>query len=606
MSQTYEGSSQNYDVICDLNMMVKTRDGTGLATDLYFPAINGSKSPGPFPVLLERTPYDKASPTNVSNGKYFARHGYICAIQDVRGRFKSEGEWYPFAKEAPDGYDTVEYIGTQPWSNGNVGTMGGSYAGSDQSALATLNPPHLNTMIISVGAFNYYHSSMRQNGALEQRFHTYVFRMASTSKEALANPELKAAIDQVYPSKLHEMLNYYPLKAGSTVLRLFPSYEQWALDIMTHTDYDDYWKQRGYAISEYYSEHSDVPTLYVGGWYDSYARASCENYRQLSKLKKEPQRLLMGPWTHGGWDVTFSGDLDFGTDSHIDYNGLRLRWFDHYLKDLHTDVPEWKPVQIFTMGTGDHHTNYEGHINYGGYWRSEPDWPLPETKFTPFYLHKDFSLSKKGPLGNSPSSTDFTYDPSNPVPTVGGGISAADQVMPAGGFDQRGRSDFHGCTDTLPLNLRKDILSFQTTPFKEDVEVTGPVTIHLWASSSEIDTDFTSKLVDIHPPSGDYPDGLAINITDSIIRARYRNGWDKADMMTPGTAYEFTFELYPTSVIFKAGHSIRLDISSSNWPRFDVNHNTGKPLGTDQTYKTAQQTIYHDSLHPSRIILPLQ
>ena len=606
MFQTYEGSSQNYDVICDLNVMVKTRDGTGLATDLYFPAINGAKSAGTFPVLLERTPYDKASPTNVSNGEYFARRGYICAIQDVRGRFKSEGEWYPFAKEAPDGYDTVEYIGTQPWSDANVGTMGSSYAGSDQSALATLNPPHLTTMIVSVGASNYYHSSMRQNGALEQRFHTYVFRMASTSKEALANPELKAAIDQVYPSKLHELLNYYPLKAGSTVLRLFPSYEQWALDIMTHADYDDYWKQRGYAISQYYYDHADVPTLYLGGWYDSYARATCENYTQLSKLKKAPQRLLMGPWTHGGWNVTFSGDLDFGTASHIDYNDLRLRWFDHYLKGMHTEVSAWKPVQIFTMGTGDHHTNYEGHINYGGHWRSEPDWPLPQTRFTPFYLHKDLLLSNKEPSDKSPSSTAFTYDPGNPVPTIGGGISAADQVMPPGGFDQRGRSDFHGCSDTLPLNLRKDILSFQTTPLKEDVEVTGPVTIHLWASSSGIDTDFTAKLVDVHPPSGYYLDGLAINITDSIIRARYRNGWDKAEMMTPGTEYEFTFELYPTSVIFKAGHRIRLDISSSNWPRFDANHNTGEPLGKDQTYKIAHQRIYHDSLHPSRIILPIQ
>ena len=606
MPSPYSGSAQNYDVICDRNVMVPARDGVGLATDIYYPAVDGEKAGGPFPVILERTPYDKASAGNVTNGKYFARRGYVCAIQDVRGRFKSEGEWYAFAKEAPDGYDTVEWMGTQLWSDGKVGTMGSSYCGSDQSALATLDPPHLATMIVSVGAFNYYHASMRQNGALEQRFHTYVFRMASTSKEALADPELSAAIDQVYPEQLHDLLESYPLKEGATVLRRFPSYERWAIDIMTHGDYDDYWKQRGYAISEYYDEHADVPTLYLGGWYDSYARATCENYVQLSKRKESPQRLLMGPWTHGGWNVTYSGDLDFGTESHVDYNDLRLGWFDHYLKGMRSDVADWTPVRIFTMGTEDQRPDYEGRINYGGYWRSEPDWPLPGTKFTSFYLQEDLSLSEDAPSRDTPSSTGFTYDPTDPVPTIGGGISAADQVMPPGGFDQRGRPDFHGSRDTLPLNMRGDILTFQMPPLEADVEVTGPVEMHLWAASSAVDTDFTAKLVDVHPPSGDYPDGLAINITDSIIRARYRNGWEKGEMMTPGEPYEFVFELYPTSVVFRKGHRIRLDVSSSNWPRFDANHNTGGPLGRDRTYQTAHQTVYHDAEHPSHIVLPLQ
>ena len=212
-----------------------------------------------------------------------------------------------------------------------------------------------------------------------------------------------------------------------------------------------------------------------------------------------------------GWNVTFSGDLDFGNDSHVDYNDLRLGWFDHYLKGLRSEMSDWTPVRIFTMGTGEQRPNYEGLINYGGQWRSELDWPLPETKFTSFYLHKDLSLLKTSPTAETSSSTGFTYDPRNPVPTIGGGISAADQVMPPGGFDQRGRSDFHGCTDTLPLNLRSDILSFQTPPLETDVEATGPVEMRLWASSSAIDTDFTAKLVDVHPPSGDYPDGLAIN-----------------------------------------------------------------------------------------------
>ena len=606
MPSPYSGSAQTYDALCDQDVMIPARDGTGLATDIYFPAVGGERAEGPFPVVLERTPYDKRAAGSVTNGKYFARRGYVCAIQDVRGRFASEGEWYAFAKEAPDGYDTIEWLGAQPWSNGKVGTMGGSYCGSDQSAAATLDPPHLATMIVSVGASHYYHCSMRQNGTLEQRFHTYVFRMASTSKEALADPELRAAINEVYPDKLHELLESYPLKEGATVLRRFPSYERWAIDIMTHGDYDDYWRQRGYAISEYYDEHADVPTLYVGGWYDSYARATCENFVELSRRKTSPQRLLMGPWTHGGWGVTYSGDLDFGTESHMDYNDTRLAWFDRYLKDLETEFSDRQPVSIFTMGTGDQRRDYEGRISYGGEWRDEPDWPLPGTRFTSYYLRGDMSLSPEGPDADDVAATEYTFDPTDPVPTIGGGISAADQVMPPGGFDQRGRPDVHGCRDTLPLNLRSDVLSYQTPPLDEDVEVTGPIEMHLWAASSAVDTDFTAKLVDVHPPSADYPDGLAINVTDSIIRARYRNGFETPELMTPGTPYELVFQLYPTSIVFRKGHQIRMDVSSSNWPRFDVNHNTGGPLGRDRTYEPARQTVYHDPDHASHIVLPLQ
>ena len=295
----YQGSHQQYDVVAESNVMVPARDGVGLATDLYFPATDGRRAGGQFPVVLVRTPYNKAAPGAVLDARYLARRGYVCAMQDVRGRFESEGEWYAFAKEAPDGYDAVEWLGTQPWSTGRVGTMGDSYAGSDQAALATFDPPHLSTMIVAVGASNYYHSSMRQNGALEQRFLVYVFRMAATSKEAEADPGLKAEIVRAYTTYMNELIEQFPLREGATILRRLPSYERWAIDIQTHGDYDDYWKQRGYAISEYYDEHADVPTLYLGGWYDSYARNTCESYVALSRTKNSPQHLLMGPWTHG-------------------------------------------------------------------------------------------------------------------------------------------------------------------------------------------------------------------------------------------------------------------------------------------------------------------
>ena len=606
MAQTYEGSHQQYDVICESNTMVPMRDGLRLATDIYLPAKNGTPADGRFPVILERTPYDKAAPGSVTKGKYFARRGYVCVIQDVRGRFKSDGEWYAFAKEAPDGYDTVEWLAAQPWCDGKIGTMGDSYAGSDQSALATLNPSNLATMIVGVGASNYYHGSMRQNGALEQRFLIYAFRMATTSKEAEADPGLKAALNRIFTHEMPQIVNEFPLKEGATVLSRLPSYERWAIDILTHGDYGDYWKQRGYAIAEYYDEHADVPTLYLGGWYDSYARNTCESFMALSKMKSSPQHLMMGPWTHAAYEVTFAGDIDFGTEAHLDYKDLKLAWFDHHLKGLSTEVADWPAVRVFTMGTGDGRLNYEGRLNHGGYWRDEADWPLPGTGLTPYYLQGDGSLSTDVPANGSFPASTFTFDPKNPVPTIGGGISAANPIMEPGAYDQRGRPDFFGCRDSQPLNLRGDVLSFQTEYLSNEVEVTGPIEMHLWASSSAVDTDFTAKLIDVYPPFAEYPEGMAINIADSIIRARYRNGWESSEFMTPGQPYEFVFQLYPTSNVFGRGHRIRVDISSSNWPRFDVNPNTGGPLGLDGEFKTAHQTIYHDADCPSHIVLPVQ
>ena len=612
----YQGSHQQYDVVPETNVMVPARDGVGLATDLYFPAEGGRRADGRFPVVLVRTPYDKAAPKGVLDARFLARRGYVCAMQDVRGRFASEGEWYAFAKEAPDGYDAVEWLGTQPWSSGKVGTMGDSYAGSDQAALATLDPPHLATMIVAVGASNYYHSSMRQNGALEQRFLVYVFRMAATSKEAEADAGLKAEIVRAYTEYMDELIRQFPLREGATVLRRLPSYERWAIDIQTHGDYGEYWKQRGYAMSEYYDEHADAPTLYLGGWYDSYARNTCESYMALSRTKKSPQRLLMGPWTHGQYETPHSGDLYFGVEAQIDYMDLKLAWFDHHLKGLATEVAAWKPVRIFTMGTGQDDravlgapgdgSEYPGRVDHGGVWRQADDWPLPDTSFTPFYLHGGGLLSPERPLADEGASTTYTYDPRNPVPTIGGGLSAADMVLKPGAFDQRGRPDFIGCKDTLPLNARRDVLTFQTDELERDTEVTGSIEMRLWASSSALDTDFTAKLIDVYPPSDNFPDGLAFNITDSIIRARYRNGWDSPEPLEPDTPYELVFQLYPTSNVFRKGHRIRLDVSSSNWPRFDVNPNTGGPLGLDRTYVTATQAIHHDPNHPSHIILPLQ
>jgi putative CocE/NonD family hydrolase len=325
-------------------------------------------------------------------------------------------------------------------------------------------------------------------------------------------------------------------------------------------------------------------------------------------MKKSRQVLLMGPWTHGGWGVSYAGDIDFGNHSSINYNDLRLSWFDHFLKGMYTEVADWPPVKIFVMGTGDGTANYQGRLHHGGYWRDEQAFPLPDTQFIPYYLHADGSLSPASPSGSHISETPpsrFSFDPRDPVPTIGGGISAGDPIMRPGGFDQRGRSSFFGCKDSLPLNARGDVLTFQTEPLESDIEVTGPIAVKLYASSSARDTDFTAKLIDVCPLNDDYPDGLAINLTDSIIRARYRSGWDKPELMEPGEVYQFSFQLYPTSNVFRKGHRIRLDISSSNFPRFDVNPNTGGDLGLERRFEIAHQSIYHDSEHPSQVVLPV-
>ena len=606
-ARSFEGSHQQYGVVIDHNVMVAMRDGTRLATDIYYPALGGQRVDGQLPVILERTPYDKYTAGQVTKARYFARRGYVCAIQDVRGRFQSEGDWHPFAKEAPDGYDTVEWLGTRGWSDGKVGTMGGSYAGSDQSALATLNPSHLATMIVAVGASNYFHSSMRQNGALEQRFLIYAFKMGVTSKEAARDPALKAAIARVFEEGMPQVVERFPIREGATILSRLPTHEQWVMELQTKGDYNDYWKQRGYAPSEYYDEHADVPSLYLGGWYDSYARNTCESFVKLSRLKRSPQHLLMGPWTHGAHESTFSGDIDFGLEAHIDYKELQLAWFDHHLKGMRTEVADWAPVRFFTMGGGDGHLDDSQRLNHGGRWRDEPDWPMAQTRSTPYYLRADGRLSTDAPSLGEPEAVSFDFDPADPVPTIGGGISVGSPIMEPGAYDQRGDPErFYGSEDTEPLATRSDVLAFQTPPLERDVEATGPIEVHLWAASSAVDTDFTVKLVDVYPPSADFPEGLAINITDSIIRARYRNGFSRAEMMTPGEVYEFVFELYPTSNVFARGHRIRVDVSSSNWPRFDLNHNTGGPLGIDRAYEVARQTVFHSPDFPSHVVLPIQ
>lgn len=599
-TQAYVCSPPAYEALGERDVMVPMRDGVRLATDIYFPAREGHKIPGQYPVVLERTPYDKSNAAAI--GRYYAERGYVAAVQDVRGRYQSQGAFYPFAHEGPDGYDTVEWLAAQPWCNGKVGTLGQSYDAAVQSALAALTPPHLAAMIVTYGPASYFHHSMRHNGALELRFFVYAFLMASTSREALRDPTIKAALDQAY-ANIWDWVRHFPLRRGATPLTLVPSYEQWCLDIMTRATYDDYWRQPGYGPMPWYDQHADVPTLYIGGWYDSYTRATITNFVELSRRQQAPVHLLMGPWTHGAVGQPVAGDACFLPDGGLsDYEATRLRWFDHHLKGLPTGLDQEPPVRYFVMGGGPGPEDTGRRVRVGGQWRTADHWPPAGYQPSRFYLHPDGSLSPQA-ASQPAEPTRYQFDPADPVPTIGGNLSAI--PIPAGAFDQRNDPRFQGVRGNLPLSARNDVLVFQTEPLSEDLVIAGPIEVVLYVSTDGLDTDFTAKLIDVYPPSPSYPAGCALNLSDSVMRLRFRNGFAAEELAQPGEIYQLRFELYPTAVRFVAGHRIRVDISSSNWPRFDVNPNTGGPVGVERRRRVACNALYHDPAHPSHVVLPV-
>jgi putative CocE/NonD family hydrolase len=601
-------SEVTYEVIVEKDVMVTMRDGVRLATDIYRPALDGQPVDRPFPVLLQRTPYNKESDRMAEDGNYFCQRGYVVVFQDNRGRYKSEGAFHKYTADANDGYDCVEWMAEQSWSEGTTGTFGTSYGAHTQGAMAATNPPHLSTMIVDCGAFsNAYMSSARHNGAFELRQVAWALNQAKLSKEAQESAVVACALES---ATQEEWLQRLPWKKGHSPLKWTPDYEDYLLEQWSRGEYDDYWKQPGMAGELFYDVWSDIPQLHMGGWYDSYTRTTCENYIGLSKIKKGPIRLLMGPWTHGQRSVSYSGDVDFGPTAALDRNlaedwsDFRTMWFDAWLKDLDNGVRDEAPVRLFIMGGGDGRMNAEGRMNHGGQWRFESDWPLARTQFTNYYLHDGGLFSPEPPTLATPPAT-FRFDPENHVPTMGGNLSGG-LICAAGAFHQQERSDFFGCKQPyLPLSSRLDILVFQTPVLDEDVEVTGPITVNLWISSSALDTDFTAKLLDVCPPNEDYPNGFEMNLTDSIMRVRYRDSWEKPEMMTPGTIYRISFPLYPNANLFKKGHRIRVDISSSNFPRFDVNPNTGDALGKELRKLVADNSVYMDPEHPSHVVLPI-
>lgn len=612
-----------YDVALRDGVMVPMRDGIRLATDVYVPARDGSELPGPWPVILERTPYGRDRPSRSERSLaepdeaksraevagMFVERGYAVVYQDVRGRYGSEGEYRKYLDDAADGYDTCAWIVDQEWCDGRIGAKGLSYAAHTQAALASAGAPGVAAMFLDSGGFsNAYQGGIRQGGAFELKQATWAYRNALVSPEVTTDPDLKRAMEAV---DVHRWFREMPWRPGHSPVSLAPEYEAYLFEQWTHGVFDDYWEQPGIYALGYHGEWPDAPMVHMSSWYDPYPRTATENYIGLAESKRGPVRLILGPWTHGDRSLTYAGDVDFGPEATLDgqlaadFWELRTRWFDHWLRGVDNGVDGEPAVRYFVMGGGSGRMNPDGRLDHGGRWKAATDWPVPEAVDVPYYLHVDGLLSPMAPADVGTSLT-YRYDPEDPVPSIGGTITSGAPIMEGGAYDQREREDFFGSSEPYrPLAQRSDVLVFQTEPLTEDVEVTGPLVVRLWISSDSPDTDFTAKLVDVYPPSDDYPDGFAMNLTDGIVRCRYRDSWEETSVMEPGVVYEVSVEAFPTSNLFKAGHRIRLDVSSSNYPHFDLNFNTGEPEGQATRSRVATNTVWMDRVRASHAVLPV-
>lgn len=607
------------DMAVDLDVMIPMRDGITLATNIHYPTLDGRRAPGRYPVILERTPYGKDEPsrserthlhedplTRSAVAQYFVKHGYVVIYQDCRGRHNSDGEFTKYLSDANDGFDTCAWIVKQPWSDGNIGTKGLSYAAHTQMAAASVRAPGLRAMVVDSGGFsNGFQSGIRQGGAyeLKQAAWAVMFAAEHSRRHTKSGFELT-------PQDLDRWFKRMPWRRGDSPLTPTPDYEDFLFDQWERGRFDDYWKQPGIYAQGYYTEMEHVPAIHISSWYDVYSRTAVENFAGTSR-NGAPKMLILGPWTHGNRWETHSGDVDFGPAARLEgsiapsFLEFRLRWFDRWLKGKSNGANHQAPVLVFVMGGGTGRKNADGRLDHGGYWRGERTWPIPGTQSKRFYLHKDGSLGTDAPVDAS-AAREYLYDPLDPVPTIGGSVVSRPPAIFAGGYDQVERADFFGCKVAgRQLAARQDVLVFQTLPLDHDTEVTGTIEVVLWVSSNAPDTDFTAKLVDVYPPNADYPKGYALNLSDGIIRARYRDSWESPSPMTPGVVYRITIQLFPTSNLFKAGHRIRLDISSSNFPKFDVNPNTGEDEAKATRTQVAINRLYLDALHASHMNLPV-
>jgi putative CocE/NonD family hydrolase len=571
-------------VVVEENVSMRTRDGVTLIADVFRP-----DAPGRFPTLVMRTPYSRRSKGELSQStevQYYPKHGYVVVIQDVRGRGESAGDFYAFVNEGPDTYDTIEWAAALPWSNGNVGTIGQSYLASVQYPVAPLRPPSLKAMSPVAGATNHFHNSTFRRGVFEMRWRlAYFLAMervsyvrAGTYRENRERLDSYAVAPRSPLSFLtDESYRHLPIKDWGERLA---GVEPYVRDFLSHSNDGPFWQDNE---TQRMADEIETPTLYVSSWYDAFISDTLAMFTAVSERgrtdsARQQQRLLIGPWAHlrpysepttGG-----CGDIDFGPAASIELDEIQRRWFDHHLGDDDNGVDTDPPVRIFVMGVNT--------------WRDEQEWPLARTRYTPLYLHSaadarqgNGTLSFDVPA-SEPSDT-FDFDPEHPVPTLGGTII--------------GEGD--GVRDQRSLAQRDDMLVYRGPVLDEPLEITGPVTMVLHISSSAPDTDFTATLIDEHP------DGFARNLVDGIVRARFRDSLTEPTLMVPGQDYALPIDLWATSHVFLPGHRIRLHVSSSNFPRYDRNANSGHTFGEDTELHIAHQTVHHDAARPSHVLLPV-
>lgn len=545
------------------DVMIPMRDGVKLATDIYIP-----DGDGPFPVIIERTPYGRGG--EEGEGFIYTERGYACVIQSCRGRRNSEGEWEPFVNERDDGLDTHAWILKQPWCNGKIGTIGGSYSGLTAWSVAADTGPSHKAITTSNPLMNGYHDLANIGGAFGMgTLMTWGSMMARPTEGEIEDYDA----DEVDHWDWDKAFRRLPLSQWDKNLGFEVSYmRNW----IKHETFDEYWEPSD--ISKRIKD-IDVPGVITTGWYDLFNSMAFNNVSAMRKHARDPkgrmQYLVCGPWSHGGRHARdFGDDSDFAGD-----RDLMNNWMDYWLKDKKMDLESLPPYRLFVMGRNK--------------WRTADQWPLKDTQFTPWYFHSDGSantLNGDGKLSTEKpceQPTDkFTYDPKDPVPTVGGSHLA-----------ELGASI--GAHEQQKVERRKDVLVYTSEPVKEKMEVTGPVKVVLYAASSARCTDWTAKLVVVEQ------DGTAYNLCDGIQRARWREGGCEPKFIEPGKVYRYEIDLWMTSNEFLPGQRIRVDISSSNFPRFDRNPNTGNPFGQDAELKTAEQEVYHNKMYPSHIILPV-
>jgi len=559
------------DILVDNRVPVRMRDGVTLFADVYRPV-----EAGRYPVVVSRTPYStERFPTAWDAAVYLARRGYVYVFQDIRGRHESEGRWEPFFDDEKDGYDTIEWAAKQPWSNGKVAMQGGSYLGQNQWRAAQAAPPGLVTIFPMVSSTSLYHDWITLNGAWRLSFN-FGWGPVRQESRIMQNPG-PHTLEGLRAIHYDQVQWHLPL---NTMQQLVGRHARFYDDWLAHPDYDEYWKP---LDAETRFDRIGIPVHTFGGWFDIFSQGTLRGYVGMSQKgasaeARRGSQIVIGPWGHGPSQKY--GALDFGPEANVDALALQLRWYDYWMKGIDNGLSSEPPVKLFVMGRNE--------------WVYEREYPLARTRYRPLYLASggganssrgDGRLRSEKPTGASPPDR-FRYDPDDPVPSLGGN-NCCGTPTPAGPMDQR------------PIEGRRDVLVYDSDVLSEELEATGPVKVVLFASSDAVDTDFVAKLVDVHP------DGSSYNMAEGVLRARYRESLSQPKPLTPGQVYRLEIDLVGTAVAFRQGHRIRIHVTSSHFPQFDRNPNTGAPFGTTAEVRIAQQTIYHDAERASHVLLPV-